>query len=585
MPMRQSIHNAPSRPAGWGIVPVGATSLARELPIVLGGIGLFYSVIAFARYWYGPVSSQAEISLHPAALPKYALFSVLRIAIAYTFSFLFTLVYGYVAAYNRRAERLMIPLLDTLQSIPVLSFLPPVMISMVALFPSRQLGVELGSVLLIFTGQVWNMTFSFYSSLKNIPTEMREAALAYRLSWWQRFWQLELPQAAIGLIWNSMMSVAGGWFFLMACEMFVLGNRDFRLPGLGSYLQTAANAGDTRAVFWGLMTMIGVIILIDQVVWRPVIAWAEKFKLEQVGSAEIPRSPILTLLRSSKLLPFVTRSLVLPLRERLDLHFAKEHETRSLTKDKNRVPHWVLRTVAVVILAAISYAVTKLFAILATMSAAELRHLVWGAGATFLRVEAVLLLAALWTVPVGVVIGLRPRLSAIAQPIAQIAASVPATALFPIILLVLIRAGGGLGIGSIVLLLLGTQWYILFNVIAGATAIPADLKEVCNTYHLSVAQRWRRLFLPAIFPYLITGFVTASGGAWNASIVAEYFRFRGQTISTTGLGAIISQATDSGNFRLLLAATAVMAVMVVTINRLVWRPLYALASTRFKLEG
>jgi len=316
-----------------------------------------------------------------------------------------------------------------------------------------------------------------------------------------------------------------------------------------------------------------------------VIAWAEKFKLEQIGSAEIPRSPILTLLRSSKLLPFVTRSLVLPLRERLDLHFAKEHETRSLTKDKNRVLHWALRAVAVVVLAAIAYAVAKVFASLATMSSAELRPIVWGAGATFLRVEAVLLLAALWTIPVGVAIGLRPRLSAVAQPIAQIAASVPATALFPIILLVLIRAGGGLGIGSIVLLLLGTQWYLLFNVIAGATAIPADLKEVCNTYQLSVAERWRRLFLPAIFPYLITGFVTASGGAWNASIVAEYSHFRGQTISTTGLGAIISQATDSGNFRLLLAATVVMAVMVVTINRLVWRPLYALASTRFKLEG
>jgi NitT/TauT family transport system permease protein len=585
MPMPQSIHNASSQPVGWGIVPVGATSLARELPIVLGGIGLFYSVIAFARYWSGPVSAQAEISLHPAALPKYALFSVLRLGIAYIFSFVFTLVYGYVAAYNRKAERFMIPLLDTLQSIPVLSFLPGVMISMAALFPSRQLGVELGSVLLIFTGQVWNMTFSFYSSLKNIPTEMREAARAYRLSWWQRFWQLELPQAAIGLIWNSMMSVAGGWFFLMACEMFVLGSRDFRLPGLGSYLQTAANAGDTRAIFWGVMTMIGVIILIDQMVWRPVIAWAEKFKLEQVGSAEIPRSPILTLLRSSKLLPFVTRSLVWPLRERLNLHFAKDHETRLLTKDKNRVPHWVLRAVAVVALAAIAYAVAKVFAILATMSVAELRHLLWGAGATFLRVEAVLLLAALWTVPVGVAIGLRPRLSAIAQPIAQIAASVPATALFPIILLVLIRAGGGLGIGSIVLLLLGTQWYMLFNVIAGASAIPADLKEVCSTYRLSRTERWRRLFLPAIFPYLITGFVTASGGAWNASIVAEYFHFRGQTISTTGLGAIISQATDSGNFRLLLAATVVLAAMVVTINRLVWRPLYALASTRFRLEG
>ena len=566
-------------------MPTGATSLAREVPIVLGGIGLFYSVIAFARYWSGPVSSQAEINLHPAALPKYALFSVLRIALAYALSFLFTLVYGYVAAYNRKAECFMIPLLDTLQSIPVLSFLPGVMMSMVALFPSRQLGVELGSVLLIFTGQVWNMTFCFYSSLKSIPTEMREAARTYRLSWWQRFWQLELPHAAIGLIWNSMMSVAGGWFFLMACEMFVLGNRDFRLPGLGSYLQTAANAGDTRAILWGLITMIGVIILIDQMVWRPVIAWAEKFKLEQVGSAEIPRSPILTLLRSSQLLPFVTRSLVLPLRERLDLHYAKAHQTNSLTRDKNRLTRWALRAVAFVALAAIVYAVAKVFAMLATMSVAELRHLVWGAGATFLRVETVLLLAALWTVPVGVMIGLRPRLSAIAQPIAQIAASVPATALFPIILLMLIRAGGGLGLGSILLLLLGTQWYMLFNVIAGASAIPADLKEVCSTYQLSLAERWRKLSLPAIFPYLITGFVTASGGAWNASIVAEYFHFRGETISTIGLGAIISQATDSGNFRLLLAATAVMAVMVVTINRLVWRPLYALASTRFKLEG
>jgi NitT/TauT family transport system permease protein len=585
MPMRPSIHNDPSRPAAWGIVPVGATSLLRELPIVLGGIGLFYSVMAFARYWSGPVNSQAEISLHPGALPKYALFSVLRLAIAYVISFLFTLVYGYVAAYNRKAERIMIPLLDTLQSIPVLSFLPGVMISMAALFPNRQLGVELGSVLLIFTGQVWNMTFSFYSSLKSIPAEMSEAATAYGLRWWQRLWQLELPQAAIGLIWNSMMSVAGGWFFLMACEMFVLGNRDFRLPGLGSYLQTAANAGDTRAILWGLMTMFGVIIMIDQIVWRPVIAWAEKFKLEQVGSAEVPRSPMLNLLRRSRMIPFAMRSIVLPVREKLYLRFAKRHETRSPTKGSNQLLPWALRVLAVVVLAAIAYAVAKMFSVLAMLSSAEWRHVFGGAGATFLRVEVVLLIAALWTVPVGVAIGLRPRLAAVAQPIAQIAASVPATALFPIILLVLIRAGGGLGIGSIVLLLLGTQWYLLFNVIAGATAIPADLKDVCNAYQMSVPERWRRLFLPAIFPYLITGFVTASGGAWNASIVAEYFHFRGQTISTIGLGAIISQATDSGNSRLLLAATVIMAVMVVTINRLVWRPLYALASTRFKLEA
>jgi NitT/TauT family transport system permease protein len=583
--MRQSTDTVPYRTSSWGWVPVGAASLIQELPIVMGGVGLFYSVMVFGRYWSGMVNSQAEISLHPSALPKYALFSVLRLAIAYIFSFFFTLVYGYVAAYNRKAERFMIPLLDTLQSIPVLSFLPGVMISMAALFPKRQLGIELGSILLIFTGQVWNMTFSFYSSLKSIPAEMREAAQAYRLSWWQRFWQLELPNAAIGLIWNSIMSVAGGWFFLMACEMFVLGSRDFRLPGLGSYLQTAANAGDTSAILWGLATMIGVIILIDQMVWRPIIAWAEKFKLEQVGAAEVPRSPMLDLLRRSKVLPLITRSLVLPIRERLSLQFAKEHGTPSLARPTSRVPHWAIRVITVVVLAAITYAVVRVFSILVTMSSAELRHVLWGAMATFLRVEVALILAALWTVPVGIAIGLRPRLSAIVQPIAQVAASVPATALFPIILMVLIRAGGGLGIGSIVLLLLGTQWYLLFNVIAGATAIPSDLKEVCNVYQLSLSERCRKLFLPAIFPYLITGFVTASGGAWNASIVAEYFHFRGQTISTIGLGAIISYATDSGNSRLLLAATIAMAIMVVTINRLLWRPLYALASTRFKLEA
>ena len=313
----------PTPSAGWGVVPPGATSLARELPIVLGGIGFFYAVLAFAQSWSGPMNSQAEISLSPVSLPKYVAWSVLRIAAAYIISLVFTLIYGYTAAYNRRAEKFMIPLLDTLQSIPVLSFLPGVMISMVALFPTRQLGVELGSILLIFTGQVWNMTFSFYSSLKTIPAEMREAATAYRLSWWQRFWQLELPQAAIGLIWNSMMSVAGGWFFLMACEMFVLGSRDFRLPGLGSYLQTAANAGDTRAILWGVTTMIGTIVVIDQIIWRPVIAWAQKFKLEQVSGEAAPRSPILTLLRSSRLLPFVSHSWIFPLREKLDLHFAR----------------------------------------------------------------------------------------------------------------------------------------------------------------------------------------------------------------------------------------------------------------------
>jgi NitT/TauT family transport system permease protein len=479
----------------------------------------------------------------------------------------------------------MIPLLDTLQSIPVLSFLPGVMISMVALFPTRQLGIELGSILLIFTGQVWNMAFSFYSSLKAIPREMHEAAQVYRWSWWQKFFQMELPYSAIGLIWNSMMSVAGGWFFLIACEMFVLGDRDLRLPGLGSYLQTAANEGNTRAIFWGIAVMIGVIVLIDQLIWRPVIAWAQKFKFEQVESTDEAHSPVLDLLRRSKILPLIAAASIRPARERLDLFFARRQASAEREQPSSGASKWIVRAILAALFVGIAYAFVRMTVLVSSLSGAEVRGIFAGAGATFLRVELTLVLAGIWTIPAGVMIGLNPRLSAIAQPVAQVAASVPATALFPIILLMLIRAGGGLGVGSIILLLLGTQWYILFNVIAGATAIPTDLKEVCSLYRFPSWERWRTLLLPAIFPYVVTGFVTASGGAWNASIVAEYFRFRGQTFSVTGLGAVISRATDSGNFAMLLGATIVMAAMVVTFNRLVWRRLYRLASTRFSFEN
>ena len=569
----------------WGTIPRAVPSILQDLPIVFAGFALFYALLSMTHYWMAPANAGTAIQLRVGALPKYAMFSVLRIAIAYVFSLAFTLVYGYIAAYNARAEKFMIPLLDTLQSIPVLSFLPGVMLSMVALFPTRQLGVELGSILLIFTGQVWNMTFSFYSSLKSIPREMREVAQVYRWSWWQRFTQMELPYAAIGLVWNSMMSVAGGWFFLMACEMFILGNRDLRLPGLGSYLQTAANAGDTRAIVWGLGVMIGIIVLIDQLIWRPVIAWSEKFKFEQVESVEPPRSFVLDFLQRSKVLPFLARVAVRPLREYLSLYFANRHAAAGENRKPDTIGKWISRALLTAMLAGLAYAFVRMSILLAGLTIAEVRGIFVGAGATLLRVAFTLVLAGLWTIPAGVIVGLKPKLSAIAQPLAQIAASVPATALFPIILLVLIRAGGGLGIGSIVLLLLGTQWYILFNVIAGAMAIPTDLKEVCNVFRFDKLERWRELYLPAIFPYLVTGFITASGGAWNASIIAEYFRFKGHTYTVTGLGSVISNATDTGNFRVLMAATILMAAMVVTINRLLWRRLYALAATRFKLES
>jgi NitT/TauT family transport system permease protein len=325
--------------------------------------------------------------------------------------------------------------------------------------------------------------------------------------------------------------------------------------------------------------------LIDQLIWRPVIAWSEKFKFEQVESVESPHSFVLDFLQRSRVLAFLARVIARPVRERVSLYFANRHAIVAGKRNPSTIGKWISRVLLGAMLVGLAYEAAKMIVSLAGLTRAELHGIFVGAGATLLRVAFTLVLAGLWTIPVGVIVGLKPKLSAIAQPLAQIAASVPATALFPIILLVLIRAGGGLGIGSIVLLLLGTQWYILFNVIAGAMAIPTDLKEVCNVFRFNKLEKWRELYLPAIFPYLVTGFVTASGGAWNASIIAEYFRFKGHTYTVTGLGSVISDATDTGNFRVLMAATILMAAMVVTINRVLWRRLYALAATRFKLES
>jgi NitT/TauT family transport system permease protein len=568
----------------WSLLPAQTWSVVTDFFLFAAGLSLFYAILVLARSWFAPFNPHIVISRSPAHLPLYAAYSLLRIAIAYVLSLGFTLVYGYVAAYNPRAERIMIPLLDILQSIPVLSFLPGVMLAMVALFPRRQLGVEMGAILLIFTGQVWNMAFSFYSSLKSIPREMRESAKIYRFNAYQRFMQMELPYAAIGLVWNSMMSVAGGWFFLMACEMFVLGKNDFRLPGLGSYLQTAASAGDTEAILWGVGTMIAVIVLLDQFIWRPIIAWAEKFKMEQVESTDAPQSWFLDLMEHSRLVVRLRKRVLHPLRERLNLYFAREHGVEHENDAPVLWKVWTGRMIASIAVIAVCYALVRIVGMLMELNGAEYRQIMEGAGATFGRVLVALVVGSLWTIPVGVAIGFSPRLARIAQPLAQIAASVPATALFPIVLLMLIRIGGGLGIGSIVLLLLGTQWYILFNVIAGAMAIPTDLKEASSLFKFTSVQRWRTLILPGIFPYLVTGLVTASGGAWNASIIAEYFRLKDHTYTTIGLGATISRATDSGNFALLLGSTIVMALVVVTVNRLVWRRMYRLAASRYTLE-
>ncbi|MGP8271483.1 MAG: ABC transporter permease [Terracidiphilus sp.] len=575
-------------PLARTLVTVRTWPFLIDLAVAACGLTIFFSIVSTGAYWMGKPIPVVPISNSISALPLYAFYSIVRMAIAYFISLVFAISYGYIAAYNPRVEPWMIAVLDILQSIPVLSFLPPVVLAMVALVPGHQMGIEMGVILLIFTGQVWNLAFSFYTSLKSIPREMIEASRIYRYSAWQRFWQLEMPYAAIGLVWNSIVSVAGGWFALIFCETFTMGDRNFQLPGLGSYIQTATYSGDVRALISGIAAVVLIVVATDQLIWRPLIAWSDKFKFEQVESADRVTSPILELLRRSTLLSNVPGRIWSDVDEPICRRMANSTECRTikpLDEEPNRKYSpalWALATVAIVVAC---WGATQAILMLRTVTWPDLRLLLEGAGATFLRVNAALLISAAWTIPVGVAIGLNPRLARIVQPIAQILASVPATAFFPILLIGLIKIGGGLGIGSVALMLLGTQWYILFNVIAGAISIPTDLREVASLYHFTRWQRWTRLILPGIFPYLITGMITASGGAWNASVMAEYSQVRGHTLETIGLGAQIDAATASGRFPILLLATIMISLMVVTMNRLVWRRLYRLAETRYKLEG
>ncbi|WP_348261513.1 ABC transporter permease subunit [Telmatobacter sp. DSM 110680] len=571
------------------LVTVRTWPFVIDLSVGLCALAVFMAVVHMATYWMGSAVPVSPISQNARSLPVYALYSVMRIGIAYVLSLIFAVAYGYIAAHNTRVEAWMIAVLDILQSIPVLSFLPPVLLAMIALVPHHQLGIELGVILLIFTGQVWNLAFSFYSSVKSIPREMIEASRIYRYSAWQRFWQLEMPYAAIGLVWNSIVSVANGWFALMACEMFPLNGTNFQLPGLGSYIQTATYSGDTRALLSGIAAIVLIVVATDQLIWRPLIAWSEKFKFEQVEAADHVTSPILTLLQRSALITTLSNRVWASIEEPIYRRLARTRECRVVQpidletgKQRASIGYWV---VGVFFAIAITWGAIQCALMLRHVTLSDLRMLLAGAAATFLRVNVALLISALWTVPVGVAIGFNPKLARVVQPVAQVLASVPATAFFPILLIGLLKIGGGLGIGSVALMLLGTQWYILFNVIAGAMSIPSDLREAASLYRFTRWQRWTKLILPGIFPYLITGMVTASGGAWNASVFAEYANIQGRTIQTIGLGAQIQSASADGRFPILLMATVMISLMVVTMNRLVWRRMYRLAETRYKLEG
>ncbi len=529
------------------------------------------------------VIERPGVSLAPRILPLYALFSVGRMAAAYALSLIFTLVYGYLAAYNRRAEQVLMPLLDVLQSVPILSFLPVVVLSLSAILPEG-LAIELGAIVLIFTSQAWNLTFAWYQSLTTVPKELREASAIFRLNSWLRFRMLELPFGAISLIWNSMMSWAGGWFFLMAAEIFTVGQRDFHLPGLGAYLKEAASQNNWQAVGWGLGVLVLVIVLLDQLVWRPLLAWAERFKLEMTESDNPPSSWFYDILQRSQLLEHWSNAIWQPLNDGLDQLMVRLLPPPSAADEGEGRARWMTYGVGALLAAGLGYGALRAGAMLIHVPAAQWGQIGLGVGATLLRVTAALAIALIWTIPVGVVIGTNPRLAALFQPVVQVAASVPATALFPVLVLLLLHLPGGLDMAAVLLMLMGTQWYLLFNVIAGASAIPQDLKYTASLLGLSRWERWRTLILPALFPYVITGAITASGGAWNASIVAEYIEFGEQTLHTLGIGALIAEATAQGDYPLLLAATLSMILAVVLINRLLWRRLYCVAEEIYRME-
>jgi NitT/TauT family transport system permease protein len=553
-------------------------------------LAIVYGVLRAVSTWRAPLANGTRVSLDLWHLPLYAALSTLRMSLAYAISLVFSLAYAKVAASSKTAERFMLPLLDILQSIPILSFMPGVVIGLASLFPGRALGLELAAILLIFTSQAWNMAFSFHQSLLTIPNELSEAATVYRLGPWRRFTLLELPFGAISLIANSMMSWAGGWFFLIAAEQFTLGKSNYELPGLGSFLQEATRAGNMMALVLGLLTLVAIIIALDLFLWRPLVAWSDRFKFEQSGGSDVPGSVVLEWIQGSAWIEWIQNRTLSPLGDWLNRVLSPPRTAQIPFADDPDTRSWLQKNWKGLLATAVVTVIVAWGAIASVQELAGLSRRDWGtiglgAGATFLRTLAALILAAAWTIPVGVAIGLNPKWSHRAQPIIQIIASVPATAVFPLVLAVLLGIPGGLNVAAVLLMLLGTQWYVLFNVVAGAMAIPSDLREAAVNYQVTGWRRWKTLILPAIFPYLVTGMITATGGAWNASIVSEFVTIPpDQTRSTIGLGALITEAANSGNFPLLLAGTLVMAGIVITGNRLVWRRLYGLAATRYRLD-
>ncbi|WP_336157761.1 ABC transporter permease [Amycolatopsis sp. VC5-11] len=558
-----------------------------DVAVFLGAAAALWLIVRLAHgaaTAWTPATAPSTVSTDPAELPYYAGRSLLRMFVALVLSVGFTFVYATAAARLRRTEKILLPALDILQSVPVLGFLSVTITGFIALFPGSQLGLECASIFAIFTSQAWNMTFAFHHSLVSQPRDLDEASRLLRLSRWQRFWRVDVPSGLIPLVWNGMMSFGGGWFFLTASEALSVNNQKFALPGIGAYVATASEEGDLGKVLLAVGAMVVLVVGVNVLFWRPLTAWSERFRIENSEAAEAPRSLVLDLLRRSRipaLLGRVLGKLVFPLDRALAVFGLAEYPLR-FSPARRRAADIVF---SVVVFGLILYGAVRMVLFIGeTTGYGEIGHVLLLGLITFARVVTLVVVGTLVWVPIGVWIGMNPRVSRLAQPVVQVLASFPANFLFPLITAVLVATGISLDWGGILLMSLGAQWYILFNVIAGASAIPHDLREASANLRLPRALWWRRLVLPAIFPSYVTGGITAAGGAWNASIVAEIVSYNGVTLTATGLGAYIADATGAGDSGRILLGVAVMSLYVVGLNRLFWRRLYRIAERRFSLS-
>jgi len=557
-----------------------------DMVALLFALGLIALLAWDARQMSVPyhLGQVITISLDPRHLPSYALRTVLRMLIALFFSLLFTFIFGTWAAKNKRAGRIIIPIIDICQSIPILGFLSVAIVGLISLFPNSMLGPECAAILAIFTSQAWNMSLGFYQTVRSVPMELREAANMFHLSAWQRFWRIDVPFSMPGLLWNMMMSMSGSWFFVVASEAVSVSNQQILLPGIGSYIAYAIQTANMAAIGYAILTMFIVILIYDQFLFRPLVAWAEKFKAEQVATEREAHSWVIDLLHRTRLLRFLGTQL----NQLLDgiVNFSwlqskpKKYHHESI--QHKRFVNALWNTLLAVIVSGI--VIYSIYFIAHHIPLSSVGHVFFLGLITTIRVFALIMICSLIWVPVGVWIGFRPQVAQVVQPIVQFLAAFPVNLLYPLVVILIVKYHLNVEIWATPLMILGVQWYILFNVIAGASVLPKDLLQVTDNLGAVGWLRWRRLILPGIFPYYMTGAITAAGGAWNASIVAEVISWGQTKLAATGLGAYISESMDKGDFLHMAVGIGVMCILVLFFNRLVWRPLYVMAERRYQLD-